>query len=447
MRLLFSLVILFSAGVAAVYGLMPFHDDWCYATAPNPDFSWEQLLPDEAFWRPFDVLWGAIMAYVPGCFPLANRIAIVLAHTMSSFFVWKALREISDDKFSCVIGTVFFAASSSIGATIFNSDAINQSWCFLFGVMALYAALLPDMKSVKRCVLVIGSVIISMLFKESGVSWLLAIPAVMFWRERNTKKLVLRLVVGCFLLAIYFSLRFALMGKIAVGGNQYYALGFDMESVIVNYAMVIFLPLMGFDVLSFVCEYWVSFVISIVASLGFWGVWVESAQHHGWKAKSVLVGVLAIAFASPHCFFKGHHPAEMHFYPVLFAGAVLLALFSCAPKKMKLRCLSVGAMVLLFASGWYIKVSEVRKHSDRTRILFQELSQRKLDYSKPIYFIAEGDPTVKYYSVFTESAGHGVYWGKACRAFNGWRDFDYHMAVTPMEVASIPYGAQTVRIK
>lgn len=430
-----------------MYGLMPFHDDWCYATAPNPDFAWGQLLPDEAFWRPFDVLWGAIMARVPRCFPLANRVAIVLAHTMSALFVWKVLRKISADKFSCVFGTVFFAASSSIGATLFNSDAINQSWCFFFGIMAIYAALSSDMKPVKRCVLVIAAVFISVLFKESGVSWLMVIPAIMFWRDRNIRMLVFRIVAGCFFLVVYFSLRFALMGKIAVGGNQYYALGFDLESVVLNYAMVVLLPLTGFDVLSFVCEYWVPFVISIVGSLVFWCIWVESAKHHEWKTKSALVCLLAIAFASPHCFFKGHHPAEMHFYPVLFAGSVLMALFPCAPEKIKLRYLSVGAMILLFASGWCIKVSEVRKHSGRTSALFHELSKKKFDYSKPIYFIAEGDPSVKYYSVFTESAGHGLYWGKACRAFNGWRDFDYHLAVTPMEVASIPYGAQKVRIK
>ena len=447
MRLLFSLIILFCAGVAAVYGLMPFHDDWCYATAPNPDFTWGQLLPDEAFWRPFDVLWGAIMARVPRCFPLANRVAIVLAHTMSALFVWKVLRKISADKFSCVFGTVFFAASSSIGATLFNSDAINQSWCFLFGIMALYAALSSEMKPVGRWVLVIVAVFISMLFKESGVSWLMVIPAIMFWRDRKIRTLVFRLAAGCFFLVVYFSLRFALMGQIAVGGNQYYALGFDPESIVLNYMMIVLLPLTGFDVLSFVCEYWAAFVISFVGSLVFWCIWVESAKHYEWKSKSALVCLLAIAFASPHCFFKGHHPAEMHFYPVLFSGSVLMALFPCAPEKIKLRYLSVGAMILLFASGWCIKVSEVRKHSDRTRVLFQELSRKKLDYSKPIYFIAEGDPTVKYYSVFTESAGHGVYWGRACRAFNGWRDFDYHLAVTPMEVASIPYGAQTVRVK
>ena len=67
MRLLL-LSLLFVCGYIAVHGLMPFHDDWTYATAPNPDFTWNQLLPNVSFWRPFDVLWGALMAKVPHFF-------------------------------------------------------------------------------------------------------------------------------------------------------------------------------------------------------------------------------------------------------------------------------------------------------------------------------------------------------------------------------------------
>ena len=104
-------------------------------------------------------------------------------------------------------------------------------------------------------------------------------------------------------------------------------------------------------------------------------------------------------------------------------------------------------MFLLCVCGWYDKLIEVHKHSERTRALLQELAKRDIDFSKPVYFVAEADPNVKYYSVFTESAGHGLYWGKACRMFNGWWDFDYHLVVTYSQLAAIPYGAQVIRIK
>ena len=112
-----------------------------------------------------------------------------------------------------------------------------------------------------------------------------------------------------------------------------------------------------------------------------------------------------------------------------------------------MRLCSVMSMIVLFACGWYDRLIEVHSHSERTRVLFQELAKKDIDFLKPVYFIAEADPNVKYYSVFAESARHGLYWGKAWRAFNGWRDFDYHLAVIQLDVWAIPYGAQVIKIK
>ena len=440
------LIGLFAVLYTSVYGLMPFHDDWCYATAPNPDFTWVQLLPDASFWRPFDVLWGALMAKMPGLFPDANRFVVVLAHTLSSLFVWKALEKIAKDRMSCVAGTLFFAVSSVIAAMLFNSDTINQSWSFLCGIVALLVALRREGVSWRRWCVVSGLVVLSMLFKESGVSWLAVIPLVLYWRERNFKMLLLRAAFGAGVLASYFALRFALMGNVAVGG-EYYEIGFNFENVLVNFAMAVLLPLSQFDMLSFACEHWLLMLASAVASLAFWWCWVASAKREEMELKVILCVLLALTFAAPHCFFKGHHPAEMHFYPVLFAGSVFIAITPLAAGQLRERCWGLMAMVLLFVCGWYDKLTEVHKHSERTRALFQELSNRDIDFSKPVYFIAEADPNVKYYSVFTESAGHGLYWGKACRALNGWRDFDYNLAVTFEQRVAIPYGAQVIRIK
>lgn len=446
MKKIALLIGLFAALFAAVYGLMPFHDDWCYATAPNPDFAWSQLLPDASFWRPFDVLWGALMSKMPGLFPNANRFIVVLAHTLSSFFVWKALDKISKDRVACFAGTLFFAASSVIAATLFNSDTINQSWSFLWGIIALCVALGRSAVSWRRWSAVSGLVGLSMLFKESGVSWLAVIPLVLHWRDRDFKLLLQRAAFGVGVLAFYFGLRFSLMGDVAVGGD-YYELGFDLEKVIMNFAIAVLMSLSQFDMLSFVCEHWLLMAASAVASIAFWWCWVASARREEIGSKAWLLVLLALAFAAPHCFFKGHHPAEMHFYPVLFAGSVFIALTPAMAGRLRIRCLGLVAIFVLCVCGWYDKLTEVHKHSERTRALLQVLSKRDIDFSKPVYFVAEADPNVKYYSVFTESAGHGLYWGKACRVFNGWRDFDYHLVVTYSQLAAIPYGAQVIRIK
>jgi len=41
---LFPWLILFAACFAAVFDLVPFHDDWSYSTVPKPDFDWAQVL-------------------------------------------------------------------------------------------------------------------------------------------------------------------------------------------------------------------------------------------------------------------------------------------------------------------------------------------------------------------------------------------------------------------
>ena len=289
-------------------------------------------------------------------------------------------------------------------------------------------------------------VFLSMLFKESGVSWLAVIPLVLYWRERDIWLLLSRAACGAGLLALYFSLRFALMGRVAVGG-EYYALGFDFECVVVNFMISILLPLTGFDLLALVCGHWLLVGLSAAASLAFWCCWIGSAKQGENGFKVLLLFLMALAFAAPHCFFKGHHPAEMHFYPVIFAGSMFIALMPAAVGQSIARCCGIVAMIVLFACGWYDRLSEVHRHSERTRTLFQELAKTGIDFSKPVYFIAEADPNVKYYSVFTESAGHGLYWGRALRALNGWRDFDYRLVATAEQRMGVPLNAQTIWIK
>lgn len=77
-------------------------------------------------------------------------------------------------------------------------------------------------------------------------------------------------------------------------------------------------------------------------------------------------------------------------------------------RKKVFRFCSVGAMCLVFGIGWSDKMRHTYAHSRRVRVLFEELKSEKLDYSKPIYFIVDADRTIRYYSVFSHSAAHGL---------------------------------------
>jgi hypothetical protein len=137
----------------------------------------------------------------------------------------------------------------------------------------------------------------------------------------------------------------------------------------------------------------------------------------------------------------------MHFYPVLFAGAFLLGV---SPLKNSSRILKSSLLMVMAALSfvvWYDKLGEIHKRSERTKKLYAELQTKNIDFSKPVYFIVDVDKEVNYYSVFAGSAAHGVEFGKACRSFNGWKEFDWHMAYTPEQIVRIPFNAQTIRIK
>ena len=321
---------LFVVLFVGVCDLMPFHDDWCYATAPNPDFEWSQLLPSAAFWRPFDVLWGALMARMPSFFPVANRLAVILAHAFSSLLVWEVLSKIAGDKLARIVGTLFFAVSSVIAATLFNSDTINQSWSFLMGILALWFALKYEKVSWKRWVTVNGLVLLSMLFKGSGVSWLAVIPLILFWRERNIKNLFVRWGVGIALLVFYFAMRFVLMGKVVVGG-EYYTLGFNLKNVIVNFLMAVILPLSGFDMLAFACGHWSLMVVSVISSCVFWYCWVVSARCDEIEVKVWMLVLTAIAFVASHCFSKVITPQR--YISILSFSRELCLLRLCPPRR------------------------------------------------------------------------------------------------------------------
>lgn len=456
MKVALVLMSLFSAVLGMIFGLIPFHDDWSYFTAPNPDFHWRQLLPAAAFWRPFDVLWGGLMGIYPNAFPLANKVVIALAHTLNTWMVWRVLRRliVAPDSlenkrcslYSSFMGAMFFAVSSSVAATLVNTDTINQSWSFFFGITSLFVALKRPAEF-RFMVLPLFLAILSILFKESGVSWFAVVSLVLWWRDKRMYNALRYAVCFGILFVLYFGIRFALLGEVVVGDGQYYAIAFNMESILVNLFLSVFAPLSGIDGLAFACEKWAFLIASAVLSLVFWSLFGHAVERKNCARTLWITGAIAVCMSIPHCFFKGHHPAEMHFYPVLFAGAFLLGVL---PLKNSSRILKSSLLMVMTALSfvvWYDKLGEIHKRSERTKKLYAELQTKNIDFSKPVYFIVDVDKEVNYYSVFAGSAAHGVEFGKACRSFNGWKEFDWHMAYTPEQIARIPFNAQTIRIK
>ena len=139
--------------------------------------------------------------------------------------------------------------------------------------------------------------------------------------------------------------------------------------------------------------------------------------------KSVLIGLLLIfAMALPHCFSRNHHPAEMHFYPVILGGSFAVGIMLRNGCNMRLARLAFVAMMVVYAIGWCDKICEVYSNSIRAQNLFSSIQAGMSGSKTNRTFVVCKDSAVYHYSVFTQSAAWGLDYGTAFRSLNGWKE-------------------------
>lgn len=399
------------------------------------------------------------MADTPQCFPWANRVTVAIAHLLNAVLMYSVLRKLgkTDTResgiFGAVLGTSFFALSSAVAAVLVNPDSINQAWSYFFGMCALNVYL--GNEGWKALAKALPLVFISMLFKESGVSWLGVLALVAGFRFQvsglRIREVVRMGLIGVGVLTIYFALRFGLRGEVALGGNGDYAMGFHPVKFGIDLLTAVVPSLTAIDLLAFFTDKYVIFGLTVLLLIVFWGLvgrfQVSDGRFQELWFKVLFCGCIAVVMALPHCFFKNLHPAEMHFYPVLFAGALFIAMGDYGSLGRRSRIALVGTMIALFAIGWADKLGELFAYSARTSNLLADLKSRDFDFTKPVYLIVEDDPAVYHYSCFTQSAAHGIYFGAALRSLNNWQDVEYHPVFNAEDLEKIPDGAQIVRIR
>lgn len=411
---------MFVALLAMVMPLLPFQDDWTYLTAPNPEFAWRDLLPGAAFWRPFDALWGGMLGCAPGLFPWANRIAIVLGHVLCVYLVARIVDELCGERRGRFAAVGFFALSSGIAAVVVNTDSLNLVWSCAWGCAGTLALLKG-----RSLLLVFGCYAVSVLCKESGLSWLAVGPLLVYAKDFDWRRLMKLACMGACLFAVYLCARFALQGEVVLGNGGDYALTLSPKTIGVNLSILAGLSLSGVDALAFVSHRYFLFgataVLSVIACCAF----ASCADVGRGKSAALRLFVCAaviLAFAAPHCLFKNHHPAEMHFYPVVLGGALALALAPIDKVRRVPFCVSVAAMSIVFAMGWCDKLSTMYVTSGRAKGLMAEIKGKVSDFNAPMEYKVKAVTGLKPYSVYSQSPAWCLDHGGALRCLNGWRD-------------------------
>lgn len=400
--------------------LLPFQDDWIYLTAPNPDFGWRDLLPGAAFWRPFDAMWGGILGCAPWLFPWANRIAIVLGHVLCVYLVARIVDELCGDRRSRFTAAGFFASSSGISAVIVNTDSLNLVWSCVWGCAGTLA-----LHKGRSVLFVFGCYAVSVLWKESGLSWLAVGPLLVYAKDSDWRRLVKLACLGVCLFAVYLCARFALQGNVSLGDGGDYALTIVPKTLGMNLSILAGLSLSGVDAFAFVSHRYFLFGASVVLSFIAWCAFASCADAECGKSSALRLLVCAaiiLAFAAPHCLFKNHHPAEMHFYPVVLGAALAIALIPLNNGKWVPFMASVVSMCVVFTIGWFDKMTAIYESSERAKALLAEIRNSVSDFSTPSVYRVKYAPEVVRYSVFSQPAIWCLGNGQAFRCYNGWRE-------------------------
>ena len=406
--------------LALVMPLLPFQDDWTYLTAPNPEFAWRDLLPGAAFWRPFDALWGGILGRAPWLFPWANRIVIVLGHVLCVYLVARIVDALSDDKRGRLAAVGFFALSSGIAAVLVNTDSLNLVWSCVWGCVGTLGLLKG-----RSLFLVFVCYVVSVLCKESGLSWLAVGPLLVYAKDFDWRRLMKLAFLGACVFAAYLCARFALQGDILLGNGGDYALTLSPKTIGVNLSILAGLSLSGVDALAFVSHRYFLFGATAVLSVSAWCTFASCADVGRGKSAAlrlVVCAAMILAFAAPHCLFKNHHPAEMHFYPVVLGTALAIAIIPMDYAKRMPFIVSVVSMCAVFAIGWFDKMTSIYESSARAKALLAEVRDSVADFSVANEYRVKSTPEVARYSVFSQPATWCLDNGRAFRCLNGWRE-------------------------
>lgn len=429
---------LFYISVFAVIYLLigwvrPMSDDWNYLTSPNPQFSLADLLPEIAFWRPFDALFGGIMGMIPWLFPWLNRLLVVLAHVINAWLVKRIMEMLGFGRQWSRFALCFFLFSSATWAVTVSPDALNQAYSLLFGLLAVYVHL----KKGGYYYLLFSA--ISLLWKESGVSFFFIIPLLDVARRRVCLKAFLKnkeqitkaakqVLLSLLVVFLYFAVRFLLRGDVQLGTTSgTYKLSFLSVSTLKNFLLLLGSAATGIDSIALLGTDRSVFLVGITAvlSLLFWAGWLIAVISLFSQKKLlfplVCGGLCVICLALPLSILG--HAGEMHAYPVLCGMAVFFGCcFDTAELSLKKVWAGVLAIFLAFGISSVHKLTAIYDYSANTARVEQEIStQYEIKSGKVLFVVIDMQ---EGYSVFSQSGIFGTSYGDSMRPYFHWARLD-----------------------
>lgn len=445
---LFFYLVVYIIIYCLVYPVFPLHDDWYYATSPNPDFRLSDLLPGNTFWRPFDVLFGAFMGYCSQLFPALNRAVVVFAHIMNAVLLDGVTKKMNIGPKWRRFAVCYFLFSSASWAVTLSPDALNQAYSVLFGLLAVYLHLKKGgFQYLPLC-------LVALLWKESGVSWFFVVPILDSCINGNTwngfhkntalvKRFFYQTLLSFLVIIAYFVVRFLLYGSIALGSNSgTYKLSIFSFSAIKNAVLLFASGGSGVDSLALFSNDR-SFLlagITLICSLVFIGSWLICAirmliqREHLFTLFCIIICAAGLAFPLMILGSAG----EMHAYPVLCAVTILYSF--CLDRSQistKKLAIPIICIFLAFSISSAHKLVSIYDYSSRAQELTKNIQSLYDEPSGPALFVVIDN--WDGYSIFNQSAITGTSTGLSMRPYFDWTELDHTLYTARSEEAADTY--------
>ena len=187
----------------------PVVDDWTYLTVPNFDgfMKADYLLPRGNQWRPFDAIFGYLLALRPTLFPWMNHVVIVVGHVVNTLLVYSIGQQLGFKSLARYISTLVFYLSPAMVATVLNTDSINQVYSQLWGLTGLLICL--RMHGRRKYVLWGITLLLATLSKENGIMWAWVTPLVVAGVRNERGAMKNGFLWGTVVAFLYLTVRFA----------------------------------------------------------------------------------------------------------------------------------------------------------------------------------------------------------------------------------------------
>lgn len=387
----------------------PVVDDWTYLTVPNFDgfMKADYLLPRGNQWRPFDAIFGYLLALRPTLFPWMNHVVIVVGHVVNTLLVYSIGQQLGFKSLARYISTLVFYLSPAMVATVLNTDSINQVYSQLWGLTGLLICL--RMHGRRKYVLWGITLLLATLSKENGIMWAWVTPLVVAGGKNERRAIRNGFLWGTFVAFLYLTVRFAWSTEVIRTDSAYVNDGLLQHvrglMMLIGYT---FIPLDYVSIVHAPSRNGWLIAITLLLSIPFLMIFVryllKSSSRIGWV---LLAGILLLALPHLLTIFS-----VLHAYAALSLSALLIGFVTQQETRRQwlIGSFIAYAAAMLISTGHHWQKSV--ESGETARQLVREVLRQSKHSAHNVFLIMQEDKSPQY-SSFCVNPADAFGWGRA----------------------------------